>query len=116
MPARQCPFCGKMISDLHSHCPFCREAVLPVPGSPSQAKAAVTSPPGGAGTRNIRRGLLYMLLAAVIQYLIATYGSSIVRVPVHIQPIITSYLAPFLFLCGLGLTVYGFFLHARPSA
>ena len=115
MPARQCPFCGKMISDLHSHCPFCHETVPPVPGSTAAAKT-LTPVTSGAGNRNIRRGLLYMLLAAVAQYLAGGYGISILKVPVHIQPIVTSYLVPFLFLCGLGLTVYGFFLHAKPSA
>ena len=116
MPARQCPFCGKTISDLHSQCPFCREAVPAVPGSPAVAKAPAHPAVSGAGNRSIRRGLLYMFLAGVIQYLVVSYGSSILRVPAHIQPIVTSYLVPFLFLCGMGLTVYGFFLHAKPSA
>jgi hypothetical protein len=115
MPARQCPFCGKMISDLHSDCPFCHEAVPALPGSTPVAKVSATPAASGAGNRNIRRGLLYMLLAAVTQYVVAGYGSSILKVPVRIAPIVTSYLVPFLFLCGLGLTVYGFFLHAKPS-
>lgn len=114
MPARQCPFCGKMISDLHSDCPFCHETVPAIPGS-SAAKVSARPVTGGAGNRNIRRGLLYMLLAAVIQYVVATYGRSILRLPFRIEPILTSYLVPFLFLCGLGLTVYGFFLHAKPT-
>lgn len=115
MPARQCPFCGKMISDLHSHCPFCRETVPPVPGSPVAARVPEHPASSGTGTRNIRRGLLYMLLAAVVQYLAGGYGTPILKVPVQVQPIVTSYLAPFLFLCGLGLTIYGFFLHARSA-
>jgi hypothetical protein len=116
VPARQCPFCGKMISDLHSHCPFCREAVFPVPGSSAAARVSVSTAADGAGNRNIRRGLLYMLLAAVVQYLAGGYVSSMLKLPVQIQPVVTSYLVPFLFLCGLGLTVYGFFLHAKPSS
>jgi hypothetical protein len=115
MPARQCPFCGKMISDLHSYCPFCHEAVPPLPGAPAVAKASVSPAASGAGNRNIRRGLVYMLFAAVIQYLVGGYGGSFLKVPVHVQPIVTSYLVPFLFLCGLGLAIYGFFLHAKPS-
>lgn len=115
MAARQCPFCGKMISDLHSDCPFCHESVPCFPGPTMAAKASARPTPSGAGNRNIRRGLLYMLLAAVIQYVVATYGGSILKLPSEIQPIVTSYLVPFLFLCGLGLTVYGFFLHAKPS-
>jgi hypothetical protein len=116
MPARQCPFCGKVISDLHSDCPFCHETVPQVPGSPAAAKVPASPAASGAGNRNIRRGLLYMLLAAATQYVVARYGSSILKVPVKVEPIVTSYLVPFLFLCGLGLMVYGFFLHAKPSA
>lgn len=114
MSARQCPFCGKMISDLHSHCPFCREAVPPVPGSQAAVRSSLGSS-GGNSNRKIRQGLLYMLLAGVIQYLIGGYGGRFFRIPFHILPLVTSYLVPLLFLCGLGLTVYGFFLHARPS-
>jgi predicted nucleic acid-binding Zn ribbon protein len=111
MPARQCPFCGKMISNLHSHCPFCREAVPPVPGS--QAAIEAPSRVGGDGNRKIRQGLLYMLLAGVVQYFAGGYGGPIFNLPIQIQPIVTSYLAPLLFLCGLGLSIYGFFLHAK---
>lgn len=116
MPARQCPFCGKLISDLHSDCPFCHEAIPSAPGAPTAAKVSVSPAANGAGNRNIRRGLLYMLLAAVTQYVVAGYGSSLLKLPIKIEPVVTSYLVPFLFLCGLGLTVYGFFLHAKPSA
>ena len=115
MPARQCPFCGKMISDLHSDCPFCHETVPAVLGSTAAAKMPAPQATGGAGNKNIRRGLVYMLLAAIVQYIAGGYGGYIFKVPIHIRPIITSYLAPLLFLCGLGLTIYGFFLHAKPS-
>jgi hypothetical protein len=111
MPARQCPFCGKMISDLHSHCPFCREAVPPVPGSPAAIRVPVKV--SGDGNRKIRQGLLYMLLAGVVQYIAGGYGGALFKLPVHIQPLVTSYLVPLVFLCGLGLSVYGFFLQAR---
>jgi hypothetical protein len=110
MPARQCPFCGKMISELHSHCPFCREAVPPVPGSQAAMRASTGT---GGGNRKIRQGLLYMLLAGVIQYFAGGYGGAFFKLPIQIQPVVTSYLAPLLFLCGLGLSIYGFFLHAK---
>lgn len=118
MAARQCPFCGKMISVVHTQCPFCREAVPPPPGSQSTVYASSSKSNSGAvgdGNRKIRQGLLYMLLAGVIQYLVGGYGAPILKVPVHVLPAVTTYLAPMLFLCGLGLSVYGFFLHARPQ-
>ncbi len=114
MPARQCPFCGKMISDLHSQCPFCRESVPSVPGPPVTAKPSARRT-DKHGNRKIRQGLLYMLLAAFVQYLAKGYGGSLLKVPVHIQPVVTAYLVPLLFLCGMGLAIYGFFLHAKPS-
>ncbi|MGH9717438.1 MAG: hypothetical protein ACRD4R_12035 [Candidatus Acidiferrales bacterium] len=36
------------------------------------------------------------------------------RLPIHIPPMVTAYLAPLLFFGGLGLTIYGFYLHAKP--
>jgi hypothetical protein len=113
MPARQCPFCGKMISDRHSHCPFCREAVPPAPGSQAAVRGSTVQ--GDGGNRKIRQGLLYMLLAGVIQYFAGGYAGSFLRVPIQVQPVVTSYFVPLLFLCGLGLSIYGFFLHAKPS-
>ncbi|MGA9885848.1 MAG: hypothetical protein WBQ34_19195 [Candidatus Acidiferrales bacterium] len=72
-------------------------------------------PVGGGGNRKIRQGLLYMLLAAVIQYLAGRYGASVLHVSEHIQPLLTYYLVPLLFAGGLGLSIYGFFLHAMPQ-
>jgi hypothetical protein len=54
-----------------------------------------------------------MLLASVIQYIAGGYGGSFFKVPIHIYPVITSFLTPLLFLSGLGLSIYGFFLHAK---
>ena len=48
-----------------------------------------------------------MLLAAVIQYF--SGGYSAMHIPVLISSFVTSYLAPLLFLSGLGLTFYGLF-------
>lgn len=59
----------------------------------------------------IRRGLLYMLLAAVIQYFAGGYSA--LNLPFPIAPLVTTYLAPFLFLSGLGLTLYGLYLRNK---
>ena len=56
----------------------------------------------------IRRGLLYMLLAAVIHYFAGGY--SMMNLPFPINPLVTVYLSPLLFVGGFGLMVYGFFV------
>jgi hypothetical protein len=52
-----------------------------------------------------------MLLAGVIQYFAGGYSGF--TVPVTVSPIITTYLAPVVFLSALGLLVYGFYLRAK---
>jgi hypothetical protein len=52
-----------------------------------------------------------MLLAGVIQYFAGGYSSF--TVPVGVSPIITAYLAPVVFLSGLGLVIYGLYLRAK---
>ncbi len=64
------------------------------------------------GRQQIRRGLLYMLLAAVIYYFAAGYAAPL-KPPVQVVPFVTNYLSPLLFLGGLGLTLYGLFLRVR---
>lgn len=87
-----------------NQCPFCREMIPQV---------SVSRPKGKGGGPQIRRGLLYMLLAAVIYYSAGGYGAQ-PRIPVQIVPLVNNYLLPVLFLGGLGLCVYGLILHARP--
>ena len=58
-------------------------------------------------SREIRRGLLYMLLAGVIHYFAGGYSA--MDLPFPINPVVTVYLSPMLFLSGLGLIVYGLF-------
>jgi hypothetical protein len=58
------------------------------------------------GRKKIRQGLLYMLLAAVIHYFAGGYSA--MQLPYPIQPVVTVYLAPLLFLGGLGLSLYGY--------
>lgn len=99
---RQCAFCGKRISAHLNQCPFCREMVPQVR----------LSRKGAGGHTQVRRGLLYMLLAGVIYYFAAGFAKPF-ELPVTVQPAITAYLVPLLFLGGLGLALYGFFLRFR---
>ncbi len=103
MPTRQCPYCGKLVSDYLAECPYCHEAIPELRGVPPRRS--------DVGRRKIRQGLLYMLLAAVIHYFAGGYSA--MQLPYPIQPVVTVYLAPVLFLGGLGLSLYGFYLHRK---
>jgi hypothetical protein len=61
---------------------------------------------------NIRRGLLYMLLGAVIYYFAGGYSP--LNLPFPIVSVVGSYLSPAVFLGGLGLTLFG--LYRRHAA
>ena len=95
-------YCGKPISVHADRCPFCREAVPRVQLSRSG---------GRSGREQMRRGLLYMLLAAVIYYFEGGYSSF--KLPVTVVPLVNNYFAPLLFLGGLAFTLYGLFLRIR---
>jgi hypothetical protein len=102
---RRCVFCGKNMAVHLAQCPFCREAVPQVQLSRRK---------GPDGRHQIRRGLLYMLLAGVIHYFAAGYGAPFqIPVPVPVLPLVTQVLTPLVFLGGLGLTLYGLFLRIR---
>jgi hypothetical protein len=100
---RRCSYCGKPMAAHLTQCPYCREAVPQV---------RLTRRPGADGRVQIRRGLLFMLLAAFIYYFAGGYGQPL-RIPVEIVPAVTNYLLPLLFLSGLGLSIYGLFLRAK---
>lgn len=102
MSERQCPYCGKFAPADASHCPHCHED-LPVyaVGRPSYA-------PAGGGVE-IRRGLLYMLLAAVFYFFAAGYSP--LTFPLPYSAWLTDYALPLLFLAGLGLLLYGIIRH-----
>jgi hypothetical protein len=102
MANRQCPFCGMLVSDYLTQCPFCREAL-------AQVRLTHRTPAGGHG--EIRQGLLYMFLAAVIHYFAGGYSA--MSLPVPINSAVTEYLSPFLFLCGLGLSLHGLYLQRK---
>jgi ABC-type thiamin/hydroxymethylpyrimidine transport system permease subunit len=95
---RQCPYCGIKVAEERTECLHCH-AVLP-------SIQLTHRHDSNAGTE-IRRGLLYVLLAAVINYFAGGYSA--MQVPFPIQPIVTTYLSPVLFLGGLGLTLHGFY-------
>ena len=103
---QRCAYCGKQIAARLTQCPFCREAVPTV---------QVSHRSGPDGSHQMRRGLLYMLLAAVIHYFAGGYGAPIFQIPLPapVLPLMTQYLTPLLFLGGLGLTMYGLYLKIK---
>lgn len=86
-----------------TRCPYCREDV-------PQVRLATGHKRIG-GREQIRRGLLYMLLAGVIQYFAAGYSG--LSVPIAIPEVVTTYLAPVVFISGLGLLIYGLYLRSK---
>ena len=85
-----------------NRCPHCREEIPRVQLSSRQRTG---------GRLQIRRGLLYMLLAGVIEYFAS--GASGLTVPVQISPVVTTYLAPVVFISGSGMLLYGLILRAK---
>ena len=106
MGLRQCAFCGKPIGAHLNQCPFCREM------QPQMRQVRLSGASSSVGGQKMRRGLLYMLMAAVIYYFAAGYAKPL-EIPVAIQPAVINYLTPLLFLGGLGLTLYGLILKAK---
>src|SRR3981081_2412571 len=100
---RRCVYCGKRMAAHLTQCPFCREAVPQV---------QLTRRSGPNGHQQMRRGLLYMLLAAVIYSFAAGYAAPL-WLPVQVLPVVTNSLLPLLFLGGLGLSIYGVFLRFK---
>lgn len=96
MSRRQCGYCGKYVPDQATQCPFCREEV----GPPVAIRG-----PSDAGRAQIRRGLLYMLMAILIQYFAGGYSA--LEFPYAVIPLVQQYLLPFLFLAGMGMVIFG---------
>jgi hypothetical protein len=102
---QRCVFCGKNMAAHLRQCPFCREAVPQVQMSQRR---------GPDGRHQMRRGLLYMLLAGVIHYFAAGYASPFqIPLPAPVLPVLTQYLTPLLFLGGFGMTLYGLYLRMK---
>jgi hypothetical protein len=99
---RPCVFCGKSMLAHLTRCPHCREDI---------PRVRLSSHPRTGGRVQIRRGLLYMLLAGVIQYFAGGYSPF--TLPITVSPIITMYLAPVVFISGFGLLIYGFYLRSK---
>ena len=110
MARRECPFCGKNVSAALTQCVFCCEALPPLPRS-AQAKSRGVSSDGGS---QVRRGMLYMLLAAVIGYFAGGYSA--MALPFPLNPVLTTYLSPMLFLGGLGLSAHGYYRQHKSAA
>jgi hypothetical protein len=100
---RPCVFCGKSMLAHLTRCPHCREDI-------PQVRLASRGPRIG-GREQIRRALLYMLLAGVIQYFAAGYSSF--TLPIAVPQAVTTYLAPVVFLSGFGLLIYGLYLRYK---
>lgn len=101
---RQCPFCGVTIVRTLTQCPACRESLLEI-RQPTQ-RVRERDP-------RIRRGLLCMLMAAVIHYFAGGYSA--MYLPAQINSVVTNYLTPLLFLSGLGLLVFGLISSRRTA-
>jgi hypothetical protein len=105
---RQCVYCGKVVTGLSPLCPYCREALPELKGA---GVAAPSAPAGSDGRREVRRGLLYMLLAAVLHFFAGGYSG--LTLPIAISPVVFQYLTPLLFLAGLGFALYGLILRMK---
>jgi hypothetical protein len=102
LSARPCAYCGKPVPTRLNRCPHCREEVPEV---------RLTARASKGGRRELHRGLMYMLLGAVIYYF--SGGYSPLHLPVFLPPWVNAYLAPVVFLGGLGLCLYGVMLRMR---
>src|SRR5208282_3751451 len=99
LATRPCAYCGKPVPARMNRCPYCREEVREVRLSARSSKD---------GRREVRRGLIYMLLGGVIYYIAGGYSA--IPLPFLLSPLVTTYLSPVVFLGGLGLCLYGVFL------
>lgn len=101
--SRPCSFCGKPIPAQLNRCPHCREEVPEV---------RLSKRAGRDGRQEMRRGLLYMLLGGVIYYFVAGYSG--MKLPdVVMNSVWVVYLSELVFLAGLGMCGYGFYLKLR---
>ena len=105
MDKKSCPFCGKPVSFSLDRCPFCREAIPTVRLGPNASSGS------DDGRANIRRGLLWALLAGVIYYFAG--GHSPLKLPIEVPAFVNVYLTPILFLGGASMALYGLFQKIR---
>jgi len=100
--SRPCAYCGKPVPARMNRCPYCREEV---------SEVRLSSRSGKDGRREVRRGLIYMLLGAVIHYFAGGYSA--LSLPYPLSPLVTTYLSPAVFLGGMGMFLYGVYLRIR---
>jgi hypothetical protein len=105
MDKKSCPFCGKPVSVNLDRCPFCREAIPKVRLGTNVVRGS------SDGRANIRRGLLWALLAGVIYYFAG--GHSSLKLPVEVPSFVNVYFTPILFLGGAAMALYGLFQKIR---
>ena len=106
MATRRCPFCGKEVFERATQCPYCREGLAAV-------RVAADSPVV-PGSGEIRRGLLAVLLSAVLGYFAGGYSA--MPLPFPIKPFVVVYLSPLLFLSGIALSLRGFYIQHKASS
>ena len=104
MAFRDCPHCGKKVLDSLAMCPHCREDMSSVPLS-----GRVRNPM--AGRVEIRRGMMYIWLAAIFYYFVGGYSG--LEIPFAVPLAVVDYVLPLMFLAGSALVLYGFFLKIR---
>jgi hypothetical protein len=105
MSTRECPFCGREVYVGAILCPYCRETM---PVARRATDSGTTS-----GSSEIRKGLLAVLLSAVVGYFAGGYSA--LPLPFPIKPFVVTYLSPLLFLCGIALSLHGFYVEHRSS-
>jgi len=103
MSTRECPFCGREVFQGAIQCPYCRETM---PLARQQSGSA-------AGSSEIRKGLLAVLLSVVVGYFAGGYSA--LPLPFPIKPFVVTYLSPLLFLSGIGLSLHGFYVEHKSS-
>jgi hypothetical protein len=99
MATRQCAYCGTFVDEGVERCPQCREKI------PEKVDLAPRDP--AAGHAQIRRGLLYMLFAAVGWHFLQPEASLPPPIELHVPEWVNTILLPCLFLLGLGYGLAG---------
>jgi hypothetical protein len=101
---QQCIHCGQQIRRYLLQCPYCREAQ-------AEHRSSATSAPKIQTYGHFRSGLLLMLLSAALHYFAGGYSPLVV--PSEISSPVLTYIAPLVFLGGLLISLWGFFLRVR---
>ena len=111
MATRECPFCGRKISEVyHAHrdCPHCHET-LPERRVAVAGRNARAADSGRKTT--FRRGLVYMMSVAFIYYVMSPSSPYPIKMPY--PGLLSTYLLPLFFIMGLFFALYGIYQHVR---